>query len=41
MSECPVRIVTCEECDYRKVRGVDHTARAICRLCANWNGEDE
>lgn len=34
-SESPVRAVTCEECDYHKVRDTDHTASAVCGLCAN------
>lgn len=41
MTECPVISKECKNCDYRLVRSTDYSARLICQLCANWNGEDE
>lgn len=39
--ENPVKDVTCEDCDYRLAREVDHGALAICKLCANYVKVDE
>lgn len=41
MTECPVTSVECENCDYRYVRSIDYSARLICQLCDNWDGEKE
>ncbi len=41
MAECPVITVTCDKCDYRIARAVDPTARLMCQLCENWDGETE
>lgn len=38
--DCPVRILTCEECAYRKARTTDPGAKAMCEWCANYNGVD-
>ena len=41
MTECPVISRECKNCDYRRVRSIDYSARLVCQLCANWNGEEE
>lgn len=40
MTECPVNLMSCDRCDYRKIRAHDPTARHICELCANYCGEE-
>ena len=41
MTECPVILMTCDRCDYRKMRDNDATARKMCEWCANYNGEED
>lgn len=41
MTDCPVNLMSCDRCDYRKVRNFDYVARRICEGCANYHGEEE
>lgn len=39
MTDCPVNLMTCDRCAYRKMRDTDPTAKKMCEWCANYNGE--
>lgn len=40
-AECPVIPKKCDSCDYRLARKVDYSAKLMCELCANYNGDED
>lgn len=41
MTECPVNLMSCDRCDFRKARITDPFAKHVCDGCANYHGEEE
>ena len=41
MTDCPVTLMSCDRCDFRKVRAFDPFAKRMCEGCANYHGEED